>query len=215
VANVSPKLTIPFTIGTGKIVGQGNQPELWLLYTTDDASNSSPLWVDASTDARAFSTSRGRESELSQFDAGTADVRVGNRDRQYDPNSNALIRPLNRWWLREQFSGETHDLFKGYAEQYANSWPDGGWSNAECDIPLVDEFKILTLDALPTTSPPRGSYSELVQSDGPVGFWEMNEQPEAGIQFATEVVQNAPDPGPSLGLISFTRRTTAQIRRQP
>ena len=182
-ANVGPKLTIPFTVGTGKIVGQGNLPELWALYTTDDVSITSPIWIDATAKVRSFSLSRGRETELQQMDAGTMTITLDNRDRSFDPNSNALIKPLNRWWLRVQFSSETHDLFKGYAESYENQWPGaGGWSDAIAVVNCSDEFKILTLDALPTTSPARGSYAELVAYDNPAGYWRLNTDPAVQLQ---------------------------------
>ena len=58
-ATVGPKLTIPFVVGPGAIVGQGSLPELWAVYTTDDASVVSPAWVDASTKVRAGETNRG------------------------------------------------------------------------------------------------------------------------------------------------------------
>lgn len=189
-ASVGTKLTIPFTVGTGKIVGQGSQPELWCLYTTDDASIVSPGWIDASADVRKFDTDRGRESELQHFDAGSAQITLDNRDRSYDPNSNALITPLNRWWLREQFSGETRDLFRGLAESYENSWPDGGWSNAESIVTCADQMKALNLDALPTTSPARDSYPDLIGYDAPEGYWRLNQEPALQIQEPTEVEPN-------------------------
>ena len=195
-ASVGPKLTVPHTVGTGAIVGQGNGPEAWVIYTTDDASNTSPAWLDATPKLRNFGTSRGRESELSSFDAGNATVTLDNRTRTFDPNSNAAIKPFNRWWIREQFTGETHDLFKGYAESYDNQWPNGGWSDAECVVTCTDEFKVLALDALPVTTPVRDTYAEVISSDNPEGYWRLNVPPVLQVQSATDVGSQPVPPNP-------------------
>lgn len=161
--------------GSSTYAGQGLLPILQVLYSFDDASDPTPSWsYVADADVRSFSVSRGRESELQEFDAGSATIVVDNRDRAFDPAVNSSVRPMNRWWLREQFSGETHDLFMGYAESYNQQWPDGGWSNAIVEVAAVDEFKVLALDALPTTSPPRDSYADVVASDLPTGYYNMN-----------------------------------------
>lgn len=204
-ANVGTKLTIPFVVGAGQIVGQGNAPELWAIYTTDDATITSPVWIDATPKVRPFVTSRGRDTELQSVDAGSASITLDNRNRTFDPNVNALIRPLNRWWLREQFAGETHDMFKGYAESYHNQWPNGGWSDAECVVSCADEFKILSLDALPTTSPPRDSYPELVAYDNPEGYWRLNQDPAIQIQPPVSVEPQPISPNPNLQHIGPSR----------
>ena len=191
-AAVGSKLTIPFLVGTGQIGGQGNKPELWVLYTTDDASVANPNWIDATAKVRSFSTVRGRESELQDVDAGTATITVDNKDRTFDPDMNANIRPMNRWWIRTQFTGETQDLFKGYADSYQQDW-DAPVGSAQTRVALTDEVKVLALDALPTTAPPRSSYGDLVQSDNPAGYWPLNEDPATLIQPA-----DIPEPSATL-----------------
>src|SRR5262245_24053924 len=96
---VGPKLTIPFTVGTSQLVGQGDRPELWPLYTTDNATAATPNWNDASSYVRSFDVSRGRENELDEIGAGTASIVLDNRTRVFDPVSNPLIGPRNGWWL--------------------------------------------------------------------------------------------------------------------
>ena len=98
---------------------------------------------------------------------------------------------MNRWWLREQFSGETRDLFKGYAERYDQDWPEVGF-DATCAVSLADEFKVLALDSLPATSPPRNTYLDLVAVDTPDGLWPLNQPVE-------QLVQDPVDPGPAPG----------------
>jgi hypothetical protein len=195
-ATVGAKLTIPFIVGTGQIVGQGNTPEAWVLYSTSDVTDTSPVWVDATAKLRGFSVSRGRENELNSIDAGTATVALNNRNRTFDPAFNSGIRPLNRWWIREQFSGETQDMFVGYAEAYKQEYPPPGFSDAVTTVTCSDEFKLLSLDALPTTSPPRANYVEVVMFDRPAGFWGLTEPPEFRIQPAT-VPEDTPTPTPA------------------
>jgi hypothetical protein len=166
------ELTIPFVVASAKIVGQGNQPELWVLYTTDDVSDSVPTWADATQKVRAFSTSRGRESELSEVDAGTATLTLDNRTRTFDPIISGGIRPMNQWWLREQFSGETQDIFKGYADSYDQQWEG---MDAVAVVSCTDEFKVLARDELPATNPPGDSYEDLIIFDRPMAYWRMDD----------------------------------------
>lgn len=153
--------------------GGGDNPILWCLYSTDAVSTAVPTWLDATLDVRSFSVSRGRASELSRVDAGTASILLDNRDRAYDPVITTAIRPLNRWWIREQFSGDTIDVFKGYAESYQQQWVKGS-DDASTVVSCVDEFKVLALNKLPTTDPPRPTYQELVMFDEPTGYWPMD-----------------------------------------
>ena len=176
-ATTGTKLTIPFTVGAGALVGQGTQPELWVLYSTDDASVKNPAWTTAHQggggDVRAFTTARGRENELAAVDAGTATLTLNNRSRTYDPIINTGIRPLNRWWIREQFTGETQDILKGYATSYEQQRPDP-LTDAITIVNCVDEFGVLALGALPVTDPPRDTYQEVVMFDSPNAYWTFN-----------------------------------------
>lgn len=175
--------------------GQGEHPYIWVLYTTDDAAVASPNWLDATSKARNWGVLRGRESEQGEVDAGTADITVDNRTREFDHIEDPLIRPMNRWWIRSQFTGETQDRFKGYAEAYARPKPDGfEMSDAIIVVHCADEQKVLTLDALPTTSPPRGGYADVVLSDNPAGYWPLDEDPATLVQSA--VVPPSPEAPP-------------------
>lgn len=193
-ATVGPKLTIPHTVSSSAIVGQGNMPELWALYSTDNASVSTPTWNDATAKVRAFSVSRGRESELQQVEAGTASLTLDNRARDFDPAANVVIGPANAWWLREQFSGETQDIFKGRADSYDQQWP--GFLDAITVVSCTDEFKALARAGLPTTTPPRASYGELVQFDKPSGYWPFNDSPEFRVQTPAPAAEE-PTPTPA------------------
>jgi hypothetical protein len=96
-----------------------------------------------------------------------------------------------------QFSSETHELFKGYAESYDNQWPGGGWSDAVCVANGADEFTVLAADSLPVTSPPRSTYGEVIQADSPDGYWPMNDDPASLVQTPEPPPSTATEPPPS------------------
>lgn len=158
---------------TTTICGQGTKPDLWVLYSTDDLAETTPAWLDATSTVRAVTTSRGRSTELDLVDAGSANIMLSNLGGDYDPPEPPL-RPLNRWWVREQFAGVTQDIFKGYAESYDYNWPGAGGADAVVTVVCTDEFKILARDRLPTTDPPRDTYGDLVMFDGPAGYWPLD-----------------------------------------
>lgn len=175
----------------GTVCGQGIYPDLWVLYSTDDVAVKVPAWSDATAKVRSFQTSRGRESPLDEVDAGTADIALDNRARTFDPVSNTAVRPLNRWWIREQFNGVTEDIFFGYAESYDQQWPDvGGLKDAVAVVHCADEFKVLAAGKLPTTNPPRDTYQDLVAFAVPYGYWPMDD--------STTTVAQTGNPGPTL-----------------
>src|SRR5262245_16375915 len=119
------------------------------LIALADINVATTTWIDASADLQGWATSRGRTTELDQFDAGTATITLDNRGHEYDPilaaglypgaatwpgtsvwpGAGENVRPMNRVWIYSEFSGETHDLFKGYAEAWQQTWPGRGWSN--------------------------------------------------------------------------------------
>jgi Concanavalin A-like lectin/glucanases superfamily len=181
--NVGPKRFLGATtlLGASQFLGQGNtntaaDVEYELLFSTDDALVSIPTWIYVTQWLRAFSTSRGRPSELQEMDAGTATLTLDNRDRRFDPANTQSpyapnLRPMNRMWLRVRFNGLTHDVFKGYVESYEQQFP--GTVDAVTVVRLADEFKVLSLANVPVMTPPRDTYQDLIQSDRPDAYWPM------------------------------------------
>jgi hypothetical protein len=158
--------------GAAVFPGQDTLPLMLVQYATDDVALS-PHWIDATGLVRAVNTSRGRDSELGTVDAATGQIVLDNRTRTFDPGFNAAIRPMNRWMIREQFTGETQSILVGYAESYQQAWSLP--NDATTTVSLVDEFKVLAITNLPTTSPPRNSYAEVIDTDSPTGYWAMDD----------------------------------------
>lgn len=173
-ATTGPSLFPGATTFPGAAVypGQGELPESWILYSTDNANVASPTWTSVHpTKVRDWDVSRGRESELADVGGGTATIVVNSHDRVIDPIANSAIHQGNRWWVRYQFSGVTGDVFKGYAEEYNMEFP--GAHEAITTVSCVDEFGPLSTDSLPVTDPPRDTYQDVVMFDQPVGYWPL------------------------------------------
>lgn len=137
--------------------GQGDLPIVRCYHSTDDFSVSTPAYVDRTSKMRSWSISRGRQNELSDFDAGAASVVLDNRDRTFDPNINAAVRPKNRIWLFSEWSGEVHSLFRGYAESFAQAWDKSGIVDATTTISASDETRVLSGNVLPASGTVSGS----------------------------------------------------------
>jgi hypothetical protein len=179
-ASVGPAVVTSTTAvtSTTTVTGQGLSPIARCRISYDDVSVATPSWTEVTnSDFRAFSSSRGRDQEHSEFDAGNATASLDNRDRAFDPLNNSAIRPLNRIWLYYEFSGIVDDIFKGYVSAWGQDWPGGGWSDAVATANAADEFLVLSQAALPVTNPPRAAYADLIAFDAPVGYWGMNEDP--------------------------------------
>lgn len=147
-------------------------PVLLVEFTTDDPDDTTPSWVDVTEHVRGFSTSRGRGSELELVEAGTATITLNNRERSFDPTADLSLRPMNRWRITAVLDGGDEAIFTGYAESYDQQWPAVG-VDAVTVVRCVDEFKVLALDALPATDPPRDTYQDLVLFDQPSAYFPL------------------------------------------
>jgi hypothetical protein len=185
--------------GTSVYPGQGDSPIVRCLLTTDDVSASTPNWTDVTADIRSYSVRRGRNAELEDFDAGTATVVLDNRDRSFDPTVNAAIRPRNRLWLFEEFSGETHSLIKSYANSWTQAWDRSGIVDATATVTASDEFSVLARKLLPASgtipgAPPSreaqiGAVLDLVSSQAPRRFQATS---IAGYEVAMTLARQSP-----------------------
>jgi hypothetical protein len=174
--------------------------ELSLTNPTDD-----PEWIDETPYLRSFSTSRGRDNELDRSRAGTATLRVDNRDGRYVPG-NTLgahypdMRPLRRVRLSceypstfepfnigDSFTGDTdvlggggtvlYYLFTGFVEDWPQTWDPGG-REAEATLQAVDGFIALALAEFNLTfplGPVDETSGDRIQSVLEVSGWQQSE----------------------------------------
>ena len=120
------------------------------------AFDSNPLdetqtFTDVSAYLRNFQTNRGRISNLSQFQTGTAMVTLDNRDNRFSPNQTShffdsstgitKIQPLKRLRIRATHSSTTYDIFHGFVESFPVNYAGQG-SDSTVKIKVVDAFKL-------------------------------------------------------------------------
>ena len=133
--------------------------------TCEIAFDSNPLdsvqsWTDVTAYLRGFETTRGRISELAEFQTGTATVTLDNRDNRFSPNQSTYyydsvngrtkIQPLKRLRIRAEYDSTTYDIFHGFVESFPVQYAGQGY-DASTKIRVVDVFKLLfnaTLDGV-------------------------------------------------------------------
>ena len=124
--------------------------------TVEIAFDSNPLdssqtWTDVSAYLRNFETSRGRLTNLAQFQTGTATVTLDNRDNRFSPNQSTYyydavnfrtkIQPLKRLRIRAEYNSVTYDLFHGFVESFPVQYAGQGY-DASTKLRVVDAFKL-------------------------------------------------------------------------
>lgn len=148
--------------GAGRLYGGFTKPartkdwprvEAYCAFGTNPAAT--PVWVDISSRVRGMWIRRGRQTELSRYEAGTAGVILDNRDRALDPSNTASewwpnIRPMRRFRLAARWGFTSYPLFTGYVERWPPSWDEHG-SDGTVEVQLVDAFKVLSLRKLSTS----------------------------------------------------------------
>ena len=133
--------------------------------TVEIAFDSNPLdssqtFTDVSAYLRGFETTRGRISELAEFQTGTAVVELDNRDNRFSPNQSThyfdsstgitKIQPLKRLRIRATHSSTTYDIFHGFVESFPVQYAGQG-ADSVTKIRVVDAFKLFfnaTLDGI-------------------------------------------------------------------
>lgn len=122
--------------------------------------DSSQTFTDVTAYLRGFETTRGRISDLAEFQTGTATVVLDNRDNRFSPNQSThyydssagrtKIQPLKRLRIRATHSSTTYDLFHGFVESFPVQYAGQGY-DASTKIRVVDAFKLFfnaTLDGV-------------------------------------------------------------------
>lgn len=178
--------------GSTTFPGGGDVPQVEVLFTQDDPGDPTPNWTYAhhglnSQNLRTYSVDRGRGSERSDIDAGTAEIVLDNRVRQFDPNATGLL-PMDRWWIRIKYAGVTQDRFVGYADSYSLAWPEAG-KDATCTVSCTDELKVLNLQRTPALDPADASdYPAVIGADKPDVFYRW----ESTLLSETKIVEEEP-----------------------
>ena len=135
--------------GASVFPGQGTIPLFRLYASFSDYTTVEPVWTELSSRLRSISWTRGRNSELENFDAGTLTAVLDNRDRALDPSVAPTVTPMNQIMVFEEFDGSRQSCIFAYSESWQQSWPGGGNFDAVATLSGSDHFKILSLASSP------------------------------------------------------------------
>lgn len=125
-----------------------------------DPLDSSQTFTDVSSFLRGFKITRGRASNLQNFQTGTLQVQLDNTDNRFSPNQTThyfdsstgrtKVQPLKRIRIKASYSGTTYTLFVGFVESFPVNYGLQG-SDSVVNIRAGDLFKLLnnaTLDSI-------------------------------------------------------------------
>ena len=133
--------------------------------TVEIAFDSNPLdttqtFTDVSNFLRRFSITRGRATNLSNFNPANVNIVLDNSDNRFSPNqithyydavnNRTKIQPLKRIRIKATYDAVEYTIFHGFVESFPVNYPAQG-SDSETKLKCVDAFKLLnnaTLDGL-------------------------------------------------------------------
>lgn len=120
-------------------------------YTTPTSTQ----WIDVSSYVRAGHYERGRSNELDDISAATAEFRLDNRDRRFDPSNTGSphspnVKPMTPVRLQTIYGGTTYDRYYGFVEGWPQVWTDVGFGQ-ETTVRAVDGFRLFSFTETATT----------------------------------------------------------------
>lgn len=112
----------------------------------DDVFETSPTWVDITSDLREFRTTRGRSHVLDRMQAGVAKFTLNNSSGDYNPTNasgthGTGVRVFNPYRLRVVYNSTTYDEYRGYAESYSLE----GNHDQVAVVRCIDAFRLLAM----------------------------------------------------------------------
>ena len=129
--------------------------------TVEIAFDSNPLdtsqtYTDVSPFVRSFSTNRGRQHALDEFQTGTMRLVLDNRDDRFNPlntsspyydtaNNVSKIKPFKRVRVKAEYSSTEYFVFSGFINAYPESFGGQG-SDSVVQLQCVDAFKMFNLN---------------------------------------------------------------------
>lgn len=144
---------IMFTATPGNTILHLDDPSRGLLDTgTLGGSNDG---VDVLDYVRTISIQRGvsrHDGVYARAEAGTCSMLLDNRDRRFDPTNTAgpyvaagvtQVQPMREFRVRAQWGSTTYDLWRGFADGWALTYPNYGWSDAITSLTGTDATKVI------------------------------------------------------------------------
>ncbi len=136
------------------------RPELIARVAFGSDPGYAPMWADVGAYLQSFHTSRGRQHELSGFQAGNGSAVLDNVDRRFEPEYSGSpyypnVIETRRWQLGAVWAGVTYYVLSAFADAWKPVWPSPG--DAECHVSMTDGFKVLALPKITASLPQQRS----------------------------------------------------------
>jgi len=169
----------------------------------------SPTWTDVSQYVRSVTVRRGRADDFEQFDTGTAQLVLDNRERRFDPFYTSgpyytKLTPRRQIRIVGQIGGSTYEVFRGYIAGWPVEWSEAGYDST-VTIQAFDALGLMANEVLPTDWP--GYYTE---SLSPRHYWKCNDPRTTG-QLVDTPAAGAPNLTANItGNLGFITPTAAQ-----
>lgn len=134
---------------------------------------STVTWTDITGYLFSWSGSRGKQHELSQYEAGTETYVLNNNDGRFDPTNTSSpyypnLLPGRRVRRSVTYGATTYTRFVGYVESWKVDWTSARESSVTLDA--TDAFGILNLVRLPASA-----YEFEVLKDRPKAWYRLGE----------------------------------------
>jgi hypothetical protein len=141
---------------------------------TDGPYVASPAWTEVTTYVRGLSIHRGRSSDFDQFDTGTAQLVLDNRDRRFDPFYTSgpyytKLTPRRQIRVVGQIGGSTYEVFRGYIAGWPVEWTDAGFDST-VTIQAFDALGLMANEIVPTDWP-----DYYTTPTAPLAYWKLND----------------------------------------
>lgn len=120
----------------------------------DGPYTASPVWTEVTQYVRGFTTHRGRSSDFDQFDTGTAQITLSNRDRRFDPFYTSgpyfgKLLPRRQVRVVGQIGGSTYEVFRGFIAGWPVTWSEAGYDST-VTVQCFDALGLMANEQVPT-----------------------------------------------------------------
>lgn len=154
------------------------------FFSTASTVDGSMTWTDVSADVRAVHIDRGRQVELDEFEAGQAQIVLGNLAAKYDPANTAgpyfgNILPMRRVRVSVITDATQPEIFEGYVQGFEQAYQ--GTHDAITTLICADLFLVLNSNQLAS-----GFYPSVIRAVPALRYWRLGEA--AGNTVATDAM---------------------------
>ncbi len=153
----------------------------------DGPYTASPAWTEITTYVRSITVRRGRADDFEQFDTGTAQLVLDNRERRFDPFYTSgpyylKLTPRRQIRIVGQIGGSTYEVFRGYVAGWPVEWSEAGYDST-VTIQAFDALGLMANETLPTDWP-----DFYTRAQNPTVYFKCNDS--QGTQILVDAISN-------------------------